>query len=46
MYISQKLFEIDTVIAPILQMRKLRCKQIKQIANVIQWIDDGSSIQT
>lgn len=35
-YIAEKHFEIDTIIVPPLQLRKLRCKQVKQIANVTQ----------
>lgn len=36
MYIAQKPYEIDTIIIPILQLRKQRYKQVKHITNVTQ----------
>lgn len=36
MYVAQKSFEIDTIIVSILQLRKLRYKQVKQITSVTQ----------
>lgn len=35
-YIAQNPYEIDITIIPILQLRKPRCKQVKQITNITQ----------